>query len=95
MVLLFFLKNVIIPMLPSWLGKIIKLSISFMSFMFNIIYWIFYFMVYPLKLIGWDLVEMLKGYFKNDCMTVNFNSPIKKMKDNVVGLIPKFKPLKI
>ena len=82
-------------MLPSWLGKIITITMSFISFIFNTIYWIFYFMVYPLKLIGWDMIENLKDYFKSDCMIINFRPALGKMKDGVLMLIPKFKPIKI
>ena len=82
-------------MLPGWLGKIITITMSFISFIFNTIYWVFYFMVYPLKLIGWDMIENLKDYFKSDCMIINFRPALDKMKDGVLMLIPKFKPIKI
>jgi len=90
-----FFNNIFIHMLPSWLGKIITIMMSFISFIFNTIYWIFYFMVYPLKLVGWDMIENLKDYFKSDCMIINFRPALDKMKDGVLMLIPKFKPIKI
>ena len=90
-----FFNNIFIQMLPGWLGKIITITMSFISFIFNTIYWVFYFMVYPLKLIGWDMIENLKDYFKSDCMIINFRPALDKMKDGVLMLIPKFKPIKI
>lgn len=90
-----FFNNIFIQMLPGWLGKIITIMMSFISFIFNTIYWIFYFMVYPLKLVGWDMIENLKDYFKSDCMIINFRPALDKMKDGVLMLIPKFKPIKI
>ena len=85
-----FFENVFIPMSPSWLRTIITLTKSFISFMFNTIYWILYFMVYPLKLFGWDIFDNLKDFFKNDCMTINFKPALRKMKDGLLMLIPKF-----
>jgi hypothetical protein len=91
----FFFENVFLKIIPGWLSKIIKLTISFITFIFNIIYLFFYYMVYPLKLIGWDMIDNLNEYFKSDCMIINFKPAIGKMKDGVLMLIPKFKPVKI
>ena len=91
----FFFNNVFLSLLPNWLREIIKLMIKIINIFLYIIYTIFYIMVYPLRLVGWDLLGDIANFFKSDCMKISFMGPINNMKEAAKGLVPKFKPFKI
>ena len=91
----FFLNNVFLSLLPNWLREIIKLLIKLINIFLYIIYTTFYIMVYPLRLVGWDLLSDIANFFKSDCMKISFMGPINNMKEAAKGLVPKFKPFKV
>jgi len=84
-------------MVPDWLRFIIETFIKILKFVYSVFYYV---VLYPMSLInqvftGQHPDKILESYWEGNCMTISFKKPLNTMKNGVVGLIPKFKPLRL
>lgn len=82
-------------MVPDWLRFIIETFIKILKFIYSVFYYV---VLYPMSMInqaftGQNPDKILDSYWEGNCMTISFKKPLNTMKNGVVGLIPKFKPL--
>jgi len=83
--------------IPSWLRFLIETFISILKLAYSVFYYV---VLYPMSLInqlitGQNPDKILDSYWEGNCMTISFKKPLNTMKNGVVGLIPKFKPISL
>lgn len=87
------MNSIIMPLLPKWIRSIISSCMYLIGVIFNTVYYTIYIVLFPLTIIGIDILGDIEHMFKSDCMSFNINGQLTKLVYAMKGIIPQFKPI--